>query len=171
MRKSREKKRRKGRRTLKNCLLKYAYCLPFSLQFFLPFLLFLYVFNTLTPKLVTKQASSHSQIKSDVHFLVSWQTEGAAVRQLHDVDGETLVSGFVTEAELHLRAAQRQPLLVGAQEEVCREARPGGDANTQTQELFIKISCKLRSTSDFILFLFSNDVMTPQRYRRYKFSL
>lgn len=96
---------------------------------------------------MTKQASSHSQKKSDLHFLVSWQTEGAAVRQLHDVDGETLVSGFVTEAELHLRAAQRQPLLVGAQEEVCREARPGGDANAQTQKLLIKISCTPRSTS------------------------
>lgn len=61
-----------------------------------------------------------------VHFLVGRQTEGTAVGQLHDVDGEALVSGLVAEAELHLRAARCQPLLVGAQE-VCREAGPGQD--------------------------------------------
>lgn len=66
-------------------------------------------------------------MKTDVHFLLSWHTECAAVRQLHDGDGEALVSRFIAEAELHLRAAQRQPLLVGAQEEVGREARPGRD--------------------------------------------
>lgn len=79
--------------------------------------------------------SSDKQKWKDVHFLVSWQTEGAAVGQLHDVDGEALVSGLVAEAELHLRAARRQPLLVRAQEEVCRDARPAGNTNTQTHLL------------------------------------
>lgn len=64
-------------------------------------------------------------MKTDVHFLLSWQTQRAAVRQLHDGNAEALVSGFVAEAELHLGAAQHRPLLVGAREEVGRGARPG----------------------------------------------
>lgn len=68
-----------------------------------------------------------------VHFLVGRQTEGAAVGQLHDVDGEAPVSGLVTEAELHLRAAGRQAVLVGAQQEVSGEA---GSAGNSTQSYF-----------------------------------
>lgn len=46
-----------------------------------------------------------------LRFLLRWQTEGAAVGQLHDEDAEALLSGLVTEAELHLRASRRQPVL------------------------------------------------------------
>lgn len=103
------------------------------------------MFSCTAPKSLSKQVSDKKQRKEeDVHFLVSWQTEGAAVGQLHDEDGEALVSGLVTEAELHLRAAQRQPFLVGAQQEVWRKARPGGTTNTRTHLLRNKISWKIR---------------------------
>lgn len=71
-------------------------------------------------------------LQRDVHLLVGRQAEGAAVGQLHHVDGEALVSALVAEAELHLGAAQRQTLLVGAQEQVSGDARPGGDIHTHT---------------------------------------
>lgn len=90
-------------------------------MFFRPAVFLLVLFFSVRKTSAIKQ---HHPIKQDVHFLVSLQTEGAAVGQLHDVDGEAMVSGLVTETELHLRAAERQPLLVGVQEEVSREARP-----------------------------------------------
>lgn len=72
-----------------------------------------------------------------LHYLVRRQTEGAAVGQLHDVDGEALVSGLITEAELHLGAAER-PLLVGVEEEVRREAGPGQHKPTPvSSQIFI----------------------------------
>lgn len=119
-------------------MFKLSVC-PSSCSFSSLSLIFVHM-NFINRLLQTKRASSHSQNKEDVHFLVRWQTEGATVGQLHDVDGEPLVFGLITEAKLHLRAAQRQPLLVGAQEEVCREARPGGDTNTQAHKLFIELS-------------------------------
>lgn len=71
------------------------------------------------------------KIRSNVHLLLRRQAEGAAVGQLRDVDREALVSGLVAEAELHLGAAQRQPLVVGAREEVGGEARPTGSSESQ----------------------------------------
>lgn len=58
--------------------------------------------------------------------LLRRQAEGAAVEQLHDGDGEALLSGLVTEAELHLRAARRQSVLLRAVEQFCRQAGPEG---------------------------------------------
>ncbi len=88
--------------------------------------------------------SSNIQKKKCIHFLVSLQTESAAVGQMHDINGEALVSGLIAEAELHLRAARCQPLLIGAQKEVCRETRPKGHTNIQTHTAQVKISGVLR---------------------------
>ncbi|TNN64641.1 hypothetical protein EYF80_025150 [Liparis tanakae] len=77
------------------------------------------------------------------------KTEGAAVGQLHDVDGEALVSGLVAEAELHLRAAERRPLLVGALEDVGGDARPGGDTAAVRQSVTSKGSPYLRSDGSY----------------------
>lgn len=86
-------------------------------------------FRTHPPKVLSEQASSNDRrgTKVHVHFPLGRQTEGAAVGELHDVEGEALVSGLVSEPELHLRAADGRPLLKGARDEVGREARPGGD--------------------------------------------
>lgn len=59
-----------------------------------------------TKKCTFQSLSCVTHNEGFIHFLLGGQAEGAAVGQLHDVDGEALVSGLVAEVELHLRAAR-----------------------------------------------------------------